>query len=166
MTSPSVNSSSPAQPEAKASGLNLKRVIIFAAGGLLGAIVLLFIVAVVLALTTNLEQSGNVIRLIRDLVIIFLALEGVLIIFALAILILQVAKLINLLQTEVKPILENTQETVKTAQGTVKFVSENALAPIVRVSGFIAGTSVLLRELFGIRRALRRGDGEGDRDAA
>jgi len=166
MTSPRVDSSATAGREEKSSSLNLKRVVIFAAAGLLGAIVLLFILAVVLALTTNLEQSGAVIRLIRDLVIIFLVLEGVLIIFALAILILQVAKLINLLQTEVKPILENTQETVKTAQGTVKFVSENALAPIVRVSSFFAGVSVLLRELFGLRRALQSTDKEADRDAA
>lgn len=158
----------PAKADEKPSKLNLQRVIIFAAAGLIGAIVLLFIVAVIIALTTNIEQSSAVIRLIRDLVIIFLALEGILIVLALAILILQVAKLINLLQTEVKPILENTQETMKTAQGTVKFVSENAIAPILRVSGFVAALSVLLKEVFGIRRAVRRTDdgaGEG-RDAA
>ena len=134
----------------------LRRMIIIAAAVLIGAILLLFICAVVIAATSNIEQSGTVIRLIRDLVIIFLGLEGILIVLSLAILILQIARLINLLQTEVKPILENTQQTVKTAQTTVEFVSANLAQPVVRLSGFLAGSSVVLREVFGLRKAIRR----------
>jgi hypothetical protein len=146
----------------RAAGRSLRRLIILVTAALIGAVMLLFVLAIVIALTSDLEQSSAVIRLFRDLVIIFLALEGILIVLALGILILQIAKLINLLQTEVKPILENTQQTVKTAQGTVEFVSQNALTPILRLSGFLAGASVLTRELFGIRRAVRRsGDDDG-----
>ncbi len=134
----------------------LRRMIIIAAAILIGAILLLFVCAVVIAATSNIEQSGTVIRLIRDLVIIFLGLEGILIVLSLAILILQIARLINLLQTEVKPILENTQQTVKTAQTTVEFVSANLTQPVVRLSGFLAGSAVVLREVFGLRKAVRR----------
>ncbi|MCS7072221.1 MAG: hypothetical protein NZM00_11995, partial [Anaerolinea sp.] len=67
-----------------AAGRSLRRVIILVTGALIGAVLLLFVVAVVIALTSDLEQSSAVIRLIRDLVIIFLALEGILIVLSLA----------------------------------------------------------------------------------
>lgn len=149
-----------------AAGRSLRRVIILVTGALIGAVLLLFVVAVVIALTSDLEQSSAVIRLIRDLVIIFLALEGILIVLSLAVLVIQLAKLISLLQTEVRPILENTQQTVKTARGTVEFVSQNTLTPILRLSGFLAGASVLTRELFGIRRAVRRSGDDHERGTA
>jgi hypothetical protein len=148
-------------PEPQESGFNLRRIVLIAAGGLIGLIVVLFIVALLLSGLSDVEGAGEVVRLVRDLVIIFLAVEGVLIVLALAILVLQLARLINLIQTEIKPILENTQETVKTAQGTVEFMSNNLTEPIVRASGFMAGMSVLMTQLFGIRRALQR-NGRGD----
>jgi hypothetical protein len=148
-------------PESQESGFNLRRIVIIAAGGLIGLIVVLFIVALLLSGLSDVEGAGEVVRLVRDLVIIFLAVEGVLIVLALAVLVLQLARLINLIQTEIKPILENTQETVKTAQGTVEFMSSNLTEPIVRASGFMAGMSVMMGQLFGIRRALQR-NGRGD----
>jgi len=167
-TSPPDSHEQSATDTGRSRRMSLRRLVILVIAALIGAILLLFILALVIALTSNLEQSGALIRIIRDLVIIFLALEGILIVLALGILVIQLAKLINLLQTEVKPILENTQQTVKTAQGTVEFVSQNALAPILRLSGFLAGASVLTRELLGIRRAIRRtgSDEEDDRSAA
>lgn len=146
-------SSAPAAPPA---GGGLRRIIIIAAAGLIGVLILLFVIALLLAIFTNVEQSGAVIRLIRDVVIIFLALEGVLIVLSLAILVLQVAKLVNLLQTEIKPILENTQQTIKTAQTTVEFVSANVTHPFVRLTGFVSGVSVLLTNVFGIRKVIKR----------
>ena len=146
----------PAEPK---PGLNLRRPVLIASAALIGLIVLLLVIALVLALATN-GDFAAIIRTIRDIVIIFLALEGVLIVISLAVLVLQVARLVNLLQTEVKPILENTQETVKTAQGTVGFVSENVVEPVIHMQGFLAGLSVLLGNLFGIRRALRRDGSE------
>jgi uncharacterized protein YoxC len=89
-------------------------------------------------------------------VIIILALQGIVIVVALAVLILQVARLINLLQNEVIPILENTKDTLNTAKGTVEFVSSNVTEPLLRASAFTAGLRVLFSEVGGIRRAIRR----------
>ena len=143
------------KPQAEQSqGFDIRRIVLIASGVIIGLIVVLFLIA--LLISTGGESVGSVVRTIRDLVIIFLALEGVLIIFGLAVLTLQVARLVNLLQTEVKPILENTQETVKAAQGTVEFVGSNITEPIISASGFMAGVSVLFSNVFGIRRALKR----------
>ena len=137
------------------SSFDLKRIIMIASAVLIGLLVVLLALAVILTLATN-GDFAETIRIVRDLVIIFLALEGILIIMSLAVLALQVARLVNLLQNEVKPILVNTQETVKTAQSTVEFMSENLTQPVIRASGFLSGTSILVSNLFGIRKAVRR----------
>ncbi|HVU14234.1 MAG TPA: hypothetical protein VHD90_23305 [Phototrophicaceae bacterium] len=142
------------QPKARSS-FDIRRMALIASGVLIGLILLLFVIALVLTLVTH-GDFAAIIRTIRDLVIIFLSLEGILIILSLAVLALQVAQLVNLLQNEVKPILENTQETVKTAQTTVEFMSENLTEPVIRASGFMSGMSVLVTQLFGIRRAIQR----------
>lgn len=151
-------------PEESKSGFDIKRVVFIGAGALIGAILLVLVLGIILAATNN-ETVATIVQIVRDIVIIFLALEGALIVLALAILILQVARLINLLQTEVKPVLENAQETMKTAQGTIEFMSNNVAEPIIKASGFMAGTSVVVRNLFGIRRATRR-TRRADLDAA
>ena len=143
----------PASPGGRSS-FDVKRIVLIASAALIGLLVLLFVIALVLTLATGGDFAATI-RIVRDLVIIFLALEGILIILSVAVLALQVARLVNLLQNEVKPILENTQETVKTAQGTVQFMSENLTTPVVRAGGFLAGASVLISNIFGIRRAVR-----------
>lgn len=151
---PALPSGGPAETKPE-GGTNLKKIVIIAAGGLIAVIVLLFVIALVLALATDVASTGPIIRLIRDLVIIILALEGILIVLGLAVLILQVARLINLIQTEVKPILETTQDTVTTAQNTVSFVSSNVSEPIIRAGSFLAGAGAVTKEAFGLFRALR-----------
>ena len=52
----------------------------------------------------------------------------------------------SLLRDEVSPLLQQARHTVKRLQGTVTFVSENAVGPVIRVYGIFAGT----RRLFGV----------------
>lgn len=139
----------------KQSNWTLRRIVMVAAGVLGGIIILLFVIGVLLALFTDPETTAASIQIIRDVVIIIMGLEFILIIVALAILILQIARLVNLLQNEVKPVLENTQTTVNHAKGTVEFVSTNVTAPIVKTGAFLAGAGVFIREFGGLRRAVR-----------
>lgn len=130
--------------------------VILIAGILILVIVILFFVGLAFAVFGDVEQNGAAIRNIRDVVIIFIAVEGILIVLGLALLILQITRLVSLLNTEVKPILDNTQQTVKTAQTTVEFVSANIAQPLLRLSGFMTGTTVLFNELFGLKKAIQR----------
>jgi hypothetical protein len=117
---------------------------------------------VLLALLSDVDQTAPRVQVIRDIFIIVLAFQGVLIVGALAVLILQIARLINLLQNEIMPILNNTKDTVQTAKGTVEFVGSNLVEPVIRANGFFTALMVILRELFGIRRALRQSPVEVD----
>jgi hypothetical protein len=75
---------------------------------------------------------------IRDIAIIIIAIQTIIIGILLSILIWQVWRLFQLLQTEVQPLLEDTQETVRTVRGTAVFVSDSVIEPVVRTSGNIA----------------------------
>lgn len=145
----------PPTPASTSSKWTVQRIVIIAAAVLGGVIVLLFLVGLAFAIFSDAPNTASVIQVIRDLVIIVMALEFMVIIGALAILILQIARLINLLQNEVKPVLQNTQEAVNSARGTVEFVGNNVTQPFIRASGFLAGVGILFREVGGIRRAIR-----------
>ena len=63
---------------------------------------------------------------IRDIAIIMVALESFVVLAMLGILIWQISRLIKMLQTEVRPIIQDTQETLATLRGTTKFVAETS----------------------------------------
>ena len=87
---------------------------------------------------------------IRDVFIIVVALETLVIGIALIVLIVQLASLINLLQNEVRPILHATSETVNTLRGTAEFLGENVVEPVIKLNGYLAGLKRML-ELMGIK---------------
>ena len=118
------------------------------AGIILGIIVLL--AAVGLAVYGLLQNQDTTAK-IRDIFIIFLAFESLLIGAALVILILQVANLMNLVENEIRPILESTQETVNTLRGTTQFLSENMVNPVIKLNSYLAGIRRIF-ELFGKRK--------------
>lgn len=142
-------------PQEDAGGF--MRNIYIALGVFMGVIFLIFVLAVVAAVLWGGGEFGDVVAIIRDIMFIFLALEGILIVMALVILIAQVSRLVNLVQNEIKPILENTQETVAHARGTVEFVGKNLAEPVMTANRFVAAAGVFTREIFRIRRVLRPG---------
>lgn len=111
---------------------------------LLSLIGILLIAALIFStywLLTNAEKTS----IIRDIFIIFLGFEFLLIGIALIILLIQLARLINLLQNEVKPILDSTNETVSTLRGTTAFLSDNLAEPVMNLNEVIASFQRLLQ---------------------
>jgi hypothetical protein len=113
--------------------------------GLIIGIVL--VVLVLLASTVWLLQSDTATTAkVRDVFIIFMALESLVIGVALVILIVQLATLINLLNNEIRPIIISTNETVNTLKGTVTFLSDNLSEPVIKLNEYLAS----LRKFFEI----------------
>ena len=137
-----------------AGGPGITRLVVIFIAALIGALVIGFIIAFILALVDPGAAAG--VQLIRDFFIIAMALEGMLIGAALIILVLQLARLTNLLQNEIRPILEQTNDTVKTVRGTASFMSRNVAEPVIKTGGFMAWMLAILRELLGLRRAVAR----------
>ncbi|HEY42464.1 MAG TPA: hypothetical protein G4O11_00585 [Anaerolineae bacterium] len=102
-----------------------------------GLLVLLLITGVVFAVI-SMVNNPNKTETIRDIVIIFMAIESLLIGLVLIVLITQLARLTTMLQNEVKPILDSTNETINTLRGTTTFLSDNLVEPVVKVNSYIA----------------------------
>ncbi len=117
---------------------------------ILGGVGLLVVVvgSIVLLMLTGSENVGK----IRDIFIIFMALESLVIGVVLVVLITQMAVLINLIQNEVKPILQATNETVNTLKGTTAFVSDHLAEPVIKLNEYLAGLSKLVEVLFPSRK--------------
>jgi hypothetical protein len=131
-----------AQREAK----NRQRTIVIVA-----VVLLIVLVAGIVAAVIGLLQPNTPTERIRDIFIIFMALESLLIGAALVVLIVQFASLINLLQNEIRPILDATNETVNHLRGTTEFLGENVVEPVIKLSSYVAGMQRML-ELFGVKK--------------
>ena len=107
-------------------------------------LIAVLILAGIIAGTIYLLQPGSPTDKIRDVFIIFMALEFLVVGVALVILMIQLAVLINLLQNEIKPILNSTNETVNTLRGTVTFLSDNLAEPVIKLNQYMAGFKKLL----------------------
>lgn len=114
-----------------------------------GIIVLLVVVGLIVG-AIALAGHPVVAAAWRDVFIIFMALEFMVIGVALVILIVQLAVLTNMLKHEIKPILESTNETVNTVRGTTLFVSENLVEPIMKLNSYVAGLTSFVDSLSGI----------------
>lgn len=92
---------------------------------------------------------------VRDVFIVMIAAQTLLLGFVLVILIIQLARLINLLQNEIRPILESTNETSRTLRGTASFLSEHLAEPVIKMNETLAGFQRLTDLFYPNRR--RRG---------
>jgi len=117
-------------------------------GVIIGAVILLVLLGVAIYF---LLQPATPTDKIRDVFIIVVALESLIIGVALVVLIVQLASLINLLQNEVRPILKATTETVNNLRGTAEFLGENVVEPVIKLNGYLAGLYRML-ELMGVKK--------------
>ena len=91
---------------------------------------------------------------VRDIAILLLAVESVVIGVLLALMLIQLRRLVRLLRDEIAPILDSASETVNTVQSTAGFVSQNLVNPLIKVSSYSAGTLQALRSLLFVGRKI------------
>ncbi len=114
-------------------------VVVLLAVGMLSAVVVLW-----LAVTYPAQ-----IEAMRDIFIIALALESCVFGIVLMLMLVMLVRLVNTVEFEIRPVLEQTNETIGTIQGTTRFVSRNVVEPVVRTTSIIAGVRQGVKSLFG-----------------
>lgn len=102
------------------------------------------------------QDAANYFGYLRNLLEIVLALAAIIIFVATGIFIIQIARFINLLRSEVKPIAEDTKAAVKNIRITAEFVQKHGIEPIIRIQSFLAGLTTFLVELVRISRILQQ----------
>jgi len=151
MTTPQLESEIPQTPspeEIAAKNEQEKQTRQMVIGITIGVVVLLVLLGVAIYF---LLQPATPTDKIRDIFIIVVALESLVIGVALIVLVVQLASLINLLQNEVKPILKATTDTVNNLRGTAEFLGENVVEPVIKLNGYLAGLYRML-ELMGVKK--------------
>ncbi|MEN8241302.1 MAG: hypothetical protein ABFS17_05235 [Chloroflexota bacterium] len=73
---------------------------------------------------------------IRDIFVIFLGFELLVIGFSAILLIIQSARLFNMFQNEIKPVLDDANEAISTIRGTAIFLSDTMAQPAIKISSF------------------------------
>lgn len=101
-----------------------------------------------------------VIDQIRDIAIIIIAVQSIVIGVLIGVLAFQVWRLVKMIQVEIKPILNDLKETMGTVRGTTNFVSNNVVEPVAKTTGYVAGVrrtvSVMQGELNATMQSFRR----------
>ena len=111
----------------------------------------LIVIAVLLAVSA--PGSIPTVQVIRDLVVIVLAVELIIVVAALVVLAVQVARFINLLSNEFKPIINSTTDTINTVRGTAQFISKNLTEPVMNANSTLRGIGKAVRDVNAIRKA-------------
>jgi len=117
---------------------------------ILGGILLIAVAAGVLVGIYFLARDfAPELEAIRDILIIALALESCIFGIVLLLMLIMLIRLVNTVEFEIKPILEQTRNTISTVRGTSIFVSKNVVDPVVKTTGYIAGFRRGFKALFG-----------------
>ncbi|NLX36965.1 MAG: hypothetical protein GXY68_09780 [Chloroflexi bacterium] len=98
---------------------------------------------------------------VRDIAIVLLAVESLVIGVLLAVMLLQLRALVRMLREEVQPMLDSAGGTAKRVQGTVELVTDTIVSPLVRVQSWMAGAHQALETFLFFRSKQRPSDGDG-----
>lgn len=99
---------------------------------------------------------------VRDVAIVLLALESLVIGVLLVVLLMQLRRLARLLEEEIAPLLDSANETANRVKGTARLVSDSVVEPLVKLRSYSTGTREALQSLFAIRRKARGGKDSDD----
>ena len=78
---------------------------------------------------------------VLDIVIILVALTSFIALALIAVLILEVIGLVRQVRGEIRPLIDQAQQTVRTVQGTTEFVSAGLLKPAIQTASIAAGVA-------------------------
>ena len=119
----------------------MRRRMILIGIGIVGiAVLILFGFAVLIA--------AGVIGVVRDVVIILLATESLVIGGVTLFLLYQIIMLVTLLREELIPLIQSAQETVNSARGTTVYVSRKIIVPSAKAATTVARLQAMARVLF------------------
>jgi membrane-anchored glycerophosphoryl diester phosphodiesterase (GDPDase) len=106
------------------------------------------IIAVLVLLSFALMIAAGVIDEVRDIVIILLAIESLVIGGVTLFLLYQLIMLVTLLREDLIPLIQSAQETVNSARGTTVYVSRKIVVPSAKAATTVARLQAMARVLF------------------
>lgn len=84
----------------------------------------------------------------RDIIIILLAVESLVLVGLMAMLVVQMTLLVRMMRDEIRPLIASAQETVNSARGTAQFVSRKIVTPTANAAANAARITRMFQVLF------------------
>ena len=106
------------------------------------------IIAVLILLGFAAMIAAGVIDEVRDIVIILLAVESLIIGGVTLFLLYQMIMLLTLIREELIPLIRSAQDTVNSARGTTVYVSRKIVVPSAKAATTVARLQAMARVLF------------------
>ncbi len=113
---------------------------------LIGIAIAIIVVVIILGFAGMI--AAGVIDEVRDIVIILLATESLIIGGVTLFLLYQIIMLVTLIHEELIPLIQSAQDTVNSARGTTVYVSRKIVVPSVRAATTVARLQTMARVLF------------------
>jgi hypothetical protein len=117
-----------------------------------GIIVVLLVVAALVALGYWAFTTDGGLNGLKNLAIILLALETIVVTALLLVVVLLLARLVSMIQDEISPVLKSAQQTANTVRGTTTFVSDTFVAPLIQIASALSGLSGTIKAVLGSKR--------------
>ena len=106
------------------------------------------VIAVLILLGFAAMIAAGVIDEVRDIVIILLAVESLIIGGVTLFLLYQMIMLLTLIREELIPLIQSAQDTVNSARGTTVYVSRKIVVPSAKAATTVARLQTMARVLF------------------
>ena len=106
------------------------------------------VIAVLILLGFAVMIAAGVIDEVRDVVIILLAVESLVIGGVTLFLLYQIIMLLTLIREELIPLIQSAQDTVNSARGTTVYVSRKIVVPSAKAATTVARLQATARVLF------------------
>jgi hypothetical protein len=106
------------------------------------------VIAVLILLSFAAMIAAGVIADVRDIVIILLATESLIIGGVTLFVLYQVIMLVTLLREDLIPLIQSAQDTVNSARGTTVYVSRKIIVPSAKAASTVARLQATARVLF------------------
>ena len=106
------------------------------------------VIAVLILLGFAAMIAAGVIDEVRDILIILLATESLVIGGVTLFLLYQMIMLVTLVREELIPLIQSAQETVNSARGTTVYVSRKIIVPSAKAATTVARLQAMARVLF------------------
>jgi hypothetical protein len=91
-----------------------------------------------------------------DVAIVLLAIQSLIIGILLALMLLQLRKLVVLLREEIAPLLDSANSTMHKVETTTHFVSDTVVNPLIQLIGYTKGGMEAAKVLLSLRKRKRQ----------
>ena len=115
------------------------------------SIAVVVIVALLVAAGVFLYSRPQATIFLRDIAVIILAFETLMVIFFLGVMTVLLIYVILTLEREIKPVLDATSETIYTVRGTTTFVSDTVVSPTIEVASIVGAVKGAAQAIAGLR---------------